>query len=59
MDNDPPSESTPVPSPPTKPAISVVSERLSSSEIEQLRQQKRSISAYVQKVFSLGLSQRP
>jgi hypothetical protein len=37
----------------------VVSERLTSSEIEQLRQQKRSISAYAQKVFSFRLSQRP
>ena len=59
MDNDPPSESPQVPSPPTKPAISVVPERLTSSEIEQLRQQKRSISVYAQKVFSLRLSQRP
>jgi hypothetical protein len=47
------------PSPPTKPGTSVVSERLTTSEIAQLRQQKRTISAYAQKVFSLRLRQRP
>ena len=51
MPSNPPSASTPVSSAPTKPALSVVAERLTSSEIAQLRQQKRAMAAYGQAVF--------
>lgn len=42
----------PPPSPPAKPVISSVSERLTSSEIEQLRQDKKESSAYARKAFA-------
>jgi hypothetical protein len=58
LDSTEPSASTQVPSPPTMPTISVVSKQLTSSEIAQLRQQKRAIAASAQRVFSLRLSQR-
>tara|TARA_B110000444_G_scaffold89727_1_gene84829 strand:- start:267 stop:410 length:144 start_codon:yes stop_codon:yes gene_type:complete len=38
--------------------IDATPERLATSEIEHLRQQKRAISAYAQRVFSLRLRQR-
>ena len=59
MPSSKPSAASAVPLPPPNPPISMVSESLTSSEIAQLRQQKRAISAYAQKVFSLRLSQRP
>ena len=45
------SESTPQPLPPTKPAIWSGSEQLTRSEIDSLRQGKKHISDYVQRVL--------
>jgi hypothetical protein len=43
-------------SPPTKPNISLVSRRLTKSEIDALRQRKKFIADYVQKELSLLLA---
>jgi hypothetical protein len=56
MPSNPPSAPPPVPSAPTKPAIAAISERLTRSEIAQLRQQKRALAAYGQAVFRSRLS---
>jgi len=45
------SGSTPTPLPPTKPDTLLVSDRLTRSEIDLLRQGKKSITDYVQKVY--------
>ena len=47
--------SKPVLSPPTKPAILSDSVRLTKSEIDSLRQNKKLISDYVQKEFQASL----
>jgi len=46
-------ESLPVPSLPTKQTTSLVSKRLTRSEIDSLRQGKKLISDYAQKVLSV------
>lgn len=46
------SESTRKPSPHQKPDTSMVSEMLTPSEIEQLRQSKKDANAYFQKAFA-------
>lgn len=46
------STSTPLPSPQKKPVTSSVCETLTSSEIEQLRQDKRESADYARKAFS-------
>lgn len=46
------STATPSPSPPAKPAIASLSERLTDSEIEQLRQDKKDAVAYARKAFA-------
>lgn len=48
--------STPQPSRPTRPDTSLVSNRLTPSEIVLLRQGKKSISDYVQKEFPARLA---
>ena len=45
------SGSTPMPLPPTKPDTLLGSDQLTRSEIDLLRQNKKSISDYVQKVY--------
>jgi|GEM_PF-4082769 len=45
------SASSQMPSQPTKPATSWVSDQLTKSEIDSLRQGKKSIADYVQKVY--------
>ncbi len=49
------SASKPTPSQPTKPATLSVSVRLTKSEIDSLRQNKKLISDYVQKEFQASL----
>jgi len=58
MNSSKPSGSNPMHLPQTKPNTSSASNQLTPSEIERLRQSKKSIADYVQKELANGLKKR-